>query len=197
MSGNRGWHKKQNTYSLNSSRLHQVGTVLLCTLGRGIGRRSLINKVEWLRGEARCKFLWYASASLFASFGNVRCVDLVIFRHFQVIRSGGHMQTWQHFQFKCKESLFALLTSQKSSHHKSDQSGISPEYVLCWGLDICNWSSSHHLGGTLRFPKSSEQLQQNRTSNCSNQCSKARCSSTFKGKQLAYVGVSKFAASNR
>jgi len=28
-----------------------VGTVLLCTLGRGIGRRSLINKVEWLRGE--------------------------------------------------------------------------------------------------------------------------------------------------
>ncbi|CAJ1400187.1 unnamed protein product [Effrenium voratum] len=28
-----------------------VGTVLLCTLGRGIGRRALINKVEWLRGE--------------------------------------------------------------------------------------------------------------------------------------------------
>eukprot|EP00438_Fugacium_kawagutii_P030626 Skav223896 [mRNA] locus=scaffold2113:18619:22268:+ [translate_table: standard] len=28
-----------------------VGTVLLCTMGRGIGRRSLINKVEWLRAE--------------------------------------------------------------------------------------------------------------------------------------------------
>mmetsp|Transcript_42417 Transcript_42417/g.88626 ORF Transcript_42417/g.88626 Transcript_42417/m.88626 type:complete len:749 (+) Transcript_42417:41-2287(+) len=28
-----------------------VGTVLLCTLGRGIGRRALINKVDWLRGE--------------------------------------------------------------------------------------------------------------------------------------------------
>jgi len=28
-----------------------VGTVLLCTLGRGIGRRALINKVDWLRKE--------------------------------------------------------------------------------------------------------------------------------------------------
>ncbi|CAE7575236.1 plsB, partial [Symbiodinium natans] len=28
-----------------------VGTVLLCTLGRGIGRRALINKVDWLRRE--------------------------------------------------------------------------------------------------------------------------------------------------
>lgn len=28
-----------------------VGTVLLCTQGRGIGRRALISKVEWLRGE--------------------------------------------------------------------------------------------------------------------------------------------------
>ncbi|CAE7583924.1 plsB [Symbiodinium pilosum] len=28
-----------------------VGTVLLCTLGRGIGRKALINKVDWLRRE--------------------------------------------------------------------------------------------------------------------------------------------------
>lgn len=98
----RNWHEFTD---LNSSRLHQVGTVLLCTLGRGIGRRSLINKVEWLRGEARCKFPCYASSPLLASFGNVRCVDRVTFRYFQVIRSGGHMQTWQHFQFKCQESL--------------------------------------------------------------------------------------------
>ena len=60
----------QKGSSSEAALFFQVGTVLLCTQGRGIGRRALINKVEWLRGEATWN-LW--------TFGFTDCTTWPVF----------------------------------------------------------------------------------------------------------------------
>lgn len=127
----RNWHEFTD---FNSSRLHQVGTVLLCTLGRGIGRRSLINKVEWLRGEARCKFPCYASSPLLASFGNVRCVDRVTFKYFQVIkirRTHANLAA-----LSVQMPRIALHCLHRRSHHITSQTGQEYLQDMSYAADL-------------------------------------------------------------